>query len=317
MVMLTGLARVARTTGYPVVEVEGWEKRGHGEMSTIKSIMVHHTAGAANGDYPSLRVVRDGHGSLAGPLAQLGLGRSGTIYIVAAGLCYHAGAVGRDAWKNSHSIGIEAENTGTGQEWPAAQLDAYVKLCKALIDEFGFTSSAVIGHKEAAVPAGRKIDPNFSNPKITMAEFRAYVDQGSYGESVAPLKPSTGPSSGGSSSSGRSREWPTAQLVVDGKFWLITKRGYQRLLAPASVGDYRGPIDGDIGPRTIRAEQRWLTGLGYYKGLIDGDRGPMTIRALQSFLRDKGHYRGLIDAHFGPMSVRALQTYMNTQRQYY
>lgn len=132
--------------------------------------------------------------------------------------------------------------------------------------------------------------------------------------STAAKKPST-PAVKPSQTS--TSEWPGAALVVDGKFWLVTKRGYQRLLAPAAVGNYRGIIDGDIGPLTVQAEQRWLAGLGYYKGRIDGQRGPLTIRALQNFLKAKRHYTGRIDGSFGPMSVRALQSYMNTQRKHY
>jgi murein DD-endopeptidase MepM/ murein hydrolase activator NlpD len=112
-------------------------------------------------------------------------------------------------------------------------------------------------------------------------------------------------------------EWPTYPLVVDGKFWLVTKRGYQRLLAPASVGNYKGRIDGDIGPLTVNAEQRWLKNRGYYKGRIDGQRGPMTIRALQSRLKNDGFYPGIIDGQFGPLSVKGLQRLMNSQQNLY
>ncbi|CAF1248999.1 unnamed protein product [Rotaria sordida] len=76
--MLTGLADILRGAGVNVVEVAGWKTRGHGVMSSVKGIIVHHTAGPATGDFPSLAVVRDGTSSLAGPLSQLGLGRTGT-----------------------------------------------------------------------------------------------------------------------------------------------------------------------------------------------------------------------------------------------
>jgi hypothetical protein len=89
------LAQAARMTDFPVVEVDGWRSRGHGGMDTLEGVVLHHTAGPASGDYPSLRVVRDGRPGLAGPLAQLGLARSGTIFVIAAGLSYHAVRVGR------------------------------------------------------------------------------------------------------------------------------------------------------------------------------------------------------------------------------
>lgn len=114
-----------------------------------------------------------------------------------------------------------------------------------------------------------------------------------------------------------SLEWPGAKLLEDGVFGKITKRGYQRLLAPAKVGNYRGNIDADFSKLSVKAEQRWLKGLGYYTGLIDGWRGPMTIKALQRFLRDKGYYSGLIDGGHGSVTTTALQKYLNSQRRHY
>lgn len=112
-------------------------------------------------------------------------------------------------------------------------------------------------------------------------------------------------------------EWPTYALVVDGKYQSLTKRGYQRLLAPKNVGNYRGKIDAVMSTLTAKAEQTWLKRLGYYKGLIDGKRGPMTIKALQSFLKAKGFYKGLIDGKFQVKSIKALQQYLNSQRKHY
>ncbi|NIH70477.1 peptidoglycan recognition protein family protein [Auritidibacter ignavus] len=176
----TGLARVARTTGYPVKETSGWKTRGNGTMSPVRSVMCHHTAGGSRGNYPSMNVVKNGRPGLPGPLAHYGIGRDGTIYVIASGLAYHAGRVSKTAYTNRHSIGIEAENTGTGERWSDAQLDSYVKLCRALIDEFGLPVSAVVGHKEAAVPKGRKVDPAFTRPRLSMNDFRRYVKRGYY-----------------------------------------------------------------------------------------------------------------------------------------
>ncbi|CAF2860840.1 unnamed protein product [Rotaria sp. Silwood2] len=173
--MLTGLADILRGAGLNVVEVAGWKTRGHGVMASVKGIVVHHTAGPKAGDYPSLAVVRDGTSSLAGPLAQLGLGRSGTWFVIAAGRCYHAGSTIDDSiYENSNAIGIEAEGVGLlateggHAHWPEAQYQSYVKGVKALQKAYRVSTARVLGHKEAAVPKGRKIDPKFS-----MAEFRA------------------------------------------------------------------------------------------------------------------------------------------------
>ncbi len=171
---LTQLARVLRAAGLDVVEVDGWRTRGHGGMhDEIRTLTFHHTAGPREGDYPSLDVVRDGRKGLRGPLAHLGLGRSGKVYVIAAGLCWHAGQSRHIDFTNGYSIGVEAENTGTGQEWPDAQVDAAVTLFAALALEFKLTAADVLGHKETCSPVGRKPDP----AGISMDAFRARVDR--------------------------------------------------------------------------------------------------------------------------------------------
>ena len=90
--MLTDLADILRGAGLAVVERPGWRTRGHGQMSGVRCVVLHHTAGPATGEAPSLGVVENGRPGLTGPLAQLVLGRSGTWYVVAAGLCHHTGA---------------------------------------------------------------------------------------------------------------------------------------------------------------------------------------------------------------------------------
>ena len=171
--LLTDLAKAARKSGLKVVEVDGWRTRGHGQMLSVAGIVVHHTATskAAAGDYPSLRIVRDGRSDLPGPLSQLGLGRDGTVYVIAAGVAYHAGETAEQWQDNWRSIGIEAEHDGLSP-WPAAQYDAYVRLVAALAEHYGIPVSRVMGHKEVAVPAGRKVDPNFD-----MTAFRRAVSR--------------------------------------------------------------------------------------------------------------------------------------------
>lgn len=162
---LTWLADAARMTGWPVIEVPGWRSRGHGAMTAAEGVVLHHTAGPKTGNYPSLGVVRDGRPGLAGPLAQLGLGRDGTIYVIAAGLAYHAG---ESRWAgftslNSRFIGVEAESTGVPvfgrYDWTDAQLDAYPRLVAALLHWMRRPADRAASHAEVALPAGRKIDP--------------------------------------------------------------------------------------------------------------------------------------------------------------
>ena len=70
-----------------------------------------------------------------------------------------------------HGIGIEAENTGAESDtWPAVQIDAYQRGCAAILRHIGRGAEFCCGHKEYALPKGRKQDPNFD-----MNTFRAAV----------------------------------------------------------------------------------------------------------------------------------------------
>jgi hypothetical protein len=160
--MVLWLADAARMTGYPVIEQSGWKTRGHGQMAMCEGVVGHHTAtpASAKGDYPSLAVVRDGRQGLAGPLSHLGLGRSGTVYVIAAGNCWHAGASAHAGYKdlNNKYLGIEAEDDGDGK-WTDLQKDAYPKLVGALLHVMKRPVSRYISHRGCALPAGRKPDP--------------------------------------------------------------------------------------------------------------------------------------------------------------
>ena len=171
--LLTDLADACRKSGLPVVEEVGWRTRGHGHFAGLMGIVCHHTAtpAAAPGDYPSLRIVRDGRSDLPGPLSQLGLGRDGTVYVIAAGVAWHAGATSLPRQDNWHTIGIEAEHDGVSR-WAPEQYAAYASLAATLAEHYGIPLSNVEGHKEVATPRGRKIDPNFD-----MDAFRGVVKQ--------------------------------------------------------------------------------------------------------------------------------------------
>ena len=169
---LTDLETPVRNSGIPYSHVSGWQNRGHGGMSGVRSIAVHHTAGPPSGDCPSLNVCIYGREGLDGPLCQLFLCRSGHAHLVAAGLAYHAGEVKDKDYSNAYSIGIEAEATGVSS-WPSVQYDNYARLCEALCDHYGLTTAdIVLGHKEICSPSGRKIDPNFD-----MHAFRRRCDE--------------------------------------------------------------------------------------------------------------------------------------------
>jgi hypothetical protein len=319
---LTDLADVLRAAGLSVVEVAGWKTRGHGGMAAVSSILVHHTAGAATGNYPSLSVVRDGRAGLPGPLAQLGVGRDGTWYVIAAGLSYHAGAVDDARYGNSRAIGVEAEGTGY-DAWPQVQYDSLVRGVAALT--LHYKTAVARGHKEAAVPAGRKIDPNFD-----MDQFRRDVLAGSGlsgGGFSVPTAPAAAPAPAPTAPAiqswtnqpNGSTTFPDnyADLVTDGGFGALTVGAWQ-ILAHAIGRANNRQWDGIFGPRCVRDMQEWLRDVGEYptsRYVIDGDFGPATVKALQRFLRAKGLYGTgyVIDGSFGPATVKAFQSYLNTQ----
>lgn len=170
---LLWLPQVLRAAGLTVQAVDGWQTKGHGDFSQPLGVLCHHTCGPKDGDIRDLHVLVDGRPDLAGPLCNLGLARSGVFWVVAAGRAYHAGAGNwlgiRDG--NSHFIGIEAENVGDGKDpWPAVQMDAYHRGCAAILTHIGAKPAMCAGHKEYALPHGRKDDPDFD-----MVKFRADV----------------------------------------------------------------------------------------------------------------------------------------------
>jgi N-acetyl-anhydromuramyl-L-alanine amidase AmpD len=174
---LTWLPTVLLNAGVKVAEQPGWRTRGRGDMGTIVGVICHHTAGRKTAVMPSLGIVTNGRPDLPGPLSQLCLGRDGTFFVVAAGRANHAGA---GNWQgvttgNGSFIGIEAENTGqtagpNADPWPAIQLDAYRRGVAAILKKIKANAIMCCGHKEYALPVGRKVDPTFD-----MEEFRMGV----------------------------------------------------------------------------------------------------------------------------------------------
>src|SRR5262249_11858620 len=103
----------------------------------------------------------------------LGLGRDGTFYVVASGRANHAGV---GSWQgittgNTSFIGINGENSGSSDDpWPLVQLRAYQQGVAAILKKIGAAPIMCCGHKEYALPHGRKNDPSFD-----MFEFRKQV----------------------------------------------------------------------------------------------------------------------------------------------
>jgi peptidoglycan hydrolase-like protein with peptidoglycan-binding domain len=176
---LTWLPDVLKAAGLKVSLDPGWENRGLGDVGNIFGVICHHTGVRNPGklNMPTLNSLRNGRkaepglAALPGPLAQLGLGRDGTYFVIAAGRAAHAG---KGSFKgvsgNLRFIGIEAENGGTTNDaWPEIQLEAYRRGVAAILKHLNKDATFCVGHKEYA--PGRKDDPS-----LNMKEFRDAVD---------------------------------------------------------------------------------------------------------------------------------------------
>jgi hypothetical protein len=252
---LTWLAEVLEDAGLKVAEQPGWRSRGRGEMGTVKGVICHHTGGSPKGIMPSLGVITNGRPDLAGPLAQLGLGRDGTFFVVAAGRCNHAG---RGMWQglstgNTSFIGIEAENAGTVEDqWPAVQMDAYRRGVAAILKKIGANAIMCCGHREYALPHGRKDDPLFD-----MNEFRTIV---------ASILAGTAPD-------------PIIIPNVDADGRPTLRRGARGDLVRQIQTDLKLPVDGIFGAATEAALRQFQR----EQGLVpDGITGPRTWASLDS-----------------------------------
>lgn len=157
---LLSLADDLRDAGLQVVEVNGWKTRGEPFATKPKVVVGHHTASAPGQNMPSLHILTAGRADLPGPLCQIGLSRRGVAYVVASGKANHAGpGQWRDITSSSLTCGIEAENSGVGEAWPATQLAAFDTCAAVLLTRLGSSADWYCGHREWALPTGRKIDP--------------------------------------------------------------------------------------------------------------------------------------------------------------
>lgn len=178
-----------RRWGLKVETADGWKTRGRPYDFSPKAVICHHTASnSASGNFASNNIVTDGRSDLPGPLCQFLLGRDGRVRIIAAGYANHAGYGGPRAGipqnlGNTFTYGIEAENNGIGEKWSKAQLNAYYRLCAALLNHMGIKDvDKVFAHKEWT---SRKIDP----AGIVMDEFRNRVKAAlAHGPSVVTVR---------------------------------------------------------------------------------------------------------------------------------
>lgn len=157
--------------GYPkpaVISMPSPNKNSRGGAK-IDTIVLHHT-GDANSAQATGKYFQN-------PAAQVSshyvVGKDGTIVqpVQDADRAWHAGTSefkGRSD-VNDFSIGIEIANKGDGKDpYTDAQYKALAKLVLYLQDHYGIPWERITGHKDVALPKGRKIDPssNFSYDRL-------------------------------------------------------------------------------------------------------------------------------------------------------
>lgn len=176
----TFLPDVLKLFGVETKEVSGWLNRGHGDFGSIQGIMVHHTgSNNTSADY----IAR--HPDL-GLCSQIHLDRKGVATLCGVGIAYHAGRGSYAGWPtnnaNQVSIGIEAQSNGVDR-WPDEQLDAYFRICAAILWFLGkrATTGTLLGHWEYSAHAQGKWDPGNGNgvsgAVMDMNWFRAEVNK--------------------------------------------------------------------------------------------------------------------------------------------
>jgi hypothetical protein len=157
--------------GYSSIDPTGaadWRTRGRpsstGEFNPV-GVLCHHTASpAGTSDQGDLNVILAGNGEAPGPISQLYIGRSGTVYLVAAGRANHGGSGAFPGAPcgdmNAALIGIEAGNSGVGEVWPSPQTTVYADVVAALVDHYGWGTDTVYLHATLGPVCGNhKIDP--------------------------------------------------------------------------------------------------------------------------------------------------------------
>lgn len=192
-IWLYDLPTVLFAGGLDVEVWPGWEDRARasGGYDAVRAVFVHHTASNTSPDSDRSYMWDSSSGDQ--PIGALYLARDGTVTVGAAGATNTQGKGG--PWSlstgqipkdqgNAYGIAVEAANAGTGEQWPAAQTDAYVLICRALCDAYGLDPARdVLSHREWCEPScpGRKIDPAGPSPWATgtaswdMDGFRAAV----------------------------------------------------------------------------------------------------------------------------------------------
>ncbi len=126
----------------------------------IDTIVLHHTA--SNNGKGDLAWMRNSRSQVS---AHYMVDKDGTIYQLVGDdkRAWHAGTSalhGTPTDVNGRSIGIEIVNDGSGKTpFTEAQMKALGQLVAHLKDKYKVPVNNIVGHKDVAIPRGRKTDP--------------------------------------------------------------------------------------------------------------------------------------------------------------
>ncbi|MFI0593708.1 N-acetylmuramoyl-L-alanine amidase [Streptomyces griseus] len=301
------LLKALRSEGLRVVEVDGWRTRNRnhkGPWGPAHGVMIHHTV--TTGTDATVRLCRDGHSALPGPLCHGVIAKDGTVHLIANGRANHAGLGDDDVLRaviaekplppdneantdgNRHFYGFECVNLGDNRDpWPAEQVEAIARAAAAICRAHGWGAASVIGHSEWQ-PG--KVDPRgpigaAGGSPLTMGRIRARVAE--LLELDEPTAPST-PS--------KPKPKPTTPKP----------KPYAPPKFPA------GLTPGRKAP-SARGLQRALKAAGFMsKGIPEADNyGPATQAATARFHQAHPAYRAVgkhYDPAIGPRGWAALHT---------
>ncbi|SFT31805.1 N-acetylmuramoyl-L-alanine amidase [Streptomyces sp. ok210] len=271
-----------RDEGLKVIEVGNWRthnRNSKGPWGPVNGVMIHHTV--TSGTATTVRICRDGHSALPGPLCHGVIAKDGAVHLVGYGRANHAGLGDPDVLAavvaeraapadneatvdgNRHFYGFECENLGDGKDpWPAAQLLAIEKVAAAICRAHGWDRRSVIGHLEWQ-PG--KVDPR----GFTMASMRDRVEK-RLGTKTTPAPPKPAPPK------------PVKPSVSLSKLIAAARSNPAKAGAPVTYS----------GVKTVEAA---LVDAGLLaKKYSDGHFGSVTVQAYAAWQRSKagGGYKG-------------------------
>ncbi|HEX5568015.1 MAG TPA: N-acetylmuramoyl-L-alanine amidase [Streptomyces sp.] len=185
-------AAILRAEGVQVAEVGNWptHNRNHkGPWGPVHGVMIHHTVtkGTAN----TVKLCRDGHSTLPGPLCHGVVAKDGKVHLVGYGRANHAGLGDPDVLRaviaekkppadneatldgNRHFYGFECENLGDNKDpWPPEQIEAIVRVIAGICRHHGWGARSALRHLDWQ-PG--KIDPR--GPGMDWDAILARVDK--------------------------------------------------------------------------------------------------------------------------------------------